>query len=225
LKFTVSIYAEDNLLLLSGIQHFAFCPRQWALIHIEQQWADNVRTVDGNIFHERTHGEELTERRGDIIITRGIRVQSEKLGVTGQCDVVEFHRSPAGIALQGREGKWQPYPIEYKKGSPKENGADELQLCAQALCLEEILACTIEEGCLFYGEPRRRLRVEFTPEMRTHTKEMLRQMHEYYQRGYTPKPKPAKRCKACSLVNICLPNLSKTVSVRDYIATAMEESA
>lgn len=132
--------ADDKLLPLSGIQHFAFCPRQWAPIHIEQQWAENVRTVDGNIFHERTHSEELTEKRGDIIITTGIRVQSEKLSVTGQCDVVEFYSSPAGITLRGHKGKWRSYPIEYKKGGPKENDSDELQLCVQALCLEGMLA-------------------------------------------------------------------------------------
>lgn len=214
---------DTDLLLLSGIQHFAFCPRQWALIHIEQQWAENVRTVDGSIFHERTHNEELTEKRGDVIIARGMRIQSEKLGVTGQCDVVEFHRCTGGIQLHGRDGKWQPYPIEYKKGAPKENDADALQLCAQVMCLEEMLACTIEEGCLYYGEPRRRTRVELTPELRSRAEDMLRQMHEYFRRGNTPRPKPAARCKACSLNNICLPTLARTVSVRDYLKTAMED--
>jgi CRISPR-associated exonuclease Cas4 len=211
----------DNLLLLSGIQHFAFCPRQWALIHIEQQWSENVRTVDGGIFHERAHGEALSESRGDLIVTRGMRVFSERLGMSGQCDVVEFRRHMDGITLQGRDGRWQPYPIEYKKGSPKENDADELQLCAQAVCLEEMLACTIAEGSLFYGEPRRRLRVELTPEKRARTEELLRQMHEYYRRGYTPRPKPAARCKACSLVNICLPNLTRAVPLSEYLKMAM----
>lgn len=211
----------DDLLLLSGIQHFCFCPRQWALIHIEQQWAENVRTVDGQIFHERTHNEELTEKRDNVIITRGMRVKSERLGVTGQCDVVEFRKTPAGIPLHGQEGLWQPYPIEYKKGSPKEGDADMLQLCAQALCLEEMLACDIGEGSLFYGETRRRTRVEMTGELRDKTREALRQMNEYHRRGYTPKPKPAPRCKACSLVELCLPKMSKVVSVTEYLKIAV----
>lgn len=214
---------NDDLLLLSGIQHFAFCPRQWALIHVEQQWAENVRTVDGDIFHERTHDEEPAESRGDLLIARGMRVQSARLGISGQCDVVEFRRSPGGIALRGREGTWQPYPVEYKKGAPKENSADIVQLCAQAMCLEDMLACAIPEGSLFYGEPRRRLRVELTPELRAETEDMLRQMREYARRGYTPRPKPAPRCKACSLADLCLPRLVRAAPVRDYLKSALED--
>lgn len=214
---------DDGFILISGIQHFAFCPRQWALIHIEQQWAENVRTVDGGIFHERTHDEELTEKRGNMIVTRGLRIFSDKLGVVGQCDVVEFHRDVNGIKLNGRDGLWQPFPIEYKKGRPKEHNADELQLCVQAMCLEEMLACIISEGSLFYGEPRRRKQVELTQELRHNAKELLRQMLEYYQRGYTPRPKPAARCKACSLINICLPNLNRVTSVKEYMKTAVED--
>jgi len=219
------MYEDDSFLHLSGIQHFAFCPRQWALIYIEQQWEDNVRTVDGSIFHERAHREEMTEKRGDLIITRGLRVRSESLGIQGKCDVVEFHRSRDGISLHGYEGKWRVYPIEYKKGSPKPFDADQLQLCAQALCLEEMLACAIPEGSLFYGEPKRRTRVPFTPELRGRVKDIVLQMHDYFRRGHTSKPKPAQRCRACSLVEICLPTLVKKTPVRDYIRSAMEGEA
>ncbi len=218
-------YNDDSLLQLSGIQHFAFCPRQWALIHIENQWAENVHTVEGDIFHERAHGEERAEKRGDVIVLRGVRVFSEMLGVTGKCDVVEFRRSTGGVELHGREGLWQPYPVEYKKGGPKEGGADELQLCCQAMCLEEMLACRILEGSLFYGEPRRRTRVELTPELRSLTEDMLKQMRAYYVRGYTPRPKRALRCKACSLADICLPRLETAVPVKTYIKTVLEETS
>lgn len=115
--------------MLSGLQHYVFCPRQWALIHIEQQWADNVHTVEGNIFHTRAHDEKRSELKGDTLIVRGLRIRSIRLNVSGICDVVEFHRDEHGIELHGRDGRWYVYPIEYKKGSPKEHQADELQLC------------------------------------------------------------------------------------------------
>ena len=163
-------------LLLSGIQHFAFCRRQWALIHVEQQWAENARTVDGSILHRRAHDGEQFESRGDVLIARGLRIFSHRLNVSGACDVVEFHRDPQGITLAGREGKWRVYPVEYKRGEPDENDADRLQLCGQAMCLEEMLACQIPEGSLFYGEIRRRDKVTFTPEIRRRVEEMLVEM-------------------------------------------------
>ncbi len=160
------MYNEEEYLMLSGLQHFAYCRRQWALIHIEQQWQENEQTVDGQLFHKIAHGKEKIESRGNLLITRGLHIRSTVLGMSGICDVVEFHRSESGISLAGREGFWQPYPVEYKKGAPKEHDADELQLCAQAICLEEMLMCNIPEGDLFYGETRRRTAVEFTQELR-----------------------------------------------------------
>ncbi len=153
--------SEKPLLSLSGIQHFAFCRRQWALIHIENLWAENVRTVEGSILHERAHDEQFTESRGNVLILRGFRVASEKMGLNGVCDVVEFHRNACGVSLHGREGLWLPYPAEYKRGKPKEDDCDQLQLCAQAMCLESMFVCDIPEGCLFYGELRRRQRYPF----------------------------------------------------------------
>ncbi|HIU26326.1 MAG TPA: CRISPR-associated protein Cas4 [Candidatus Copromorpha excrementigallinarum] len=210
-------YREEDFLQLSGIQHFAFCPRQWALIHIEQQWADNLRTVEGNIIHERAHEGQLREKRGSVIISRGMSVFSRSLGISGICDVVEFHRSPQGTELFGEEGKYQVLPVEYKKGVPKEGYEDVLQLAAQAMCLEEMLACRIERGFLYYGETRRRLEVRIDEEIRRRTEECCRQMHRLYERGNTPKVKPSKRCNACSLKDICMPRLSRNKSVVKYI--------
>lgn len=211
------MYSEEDYLMLSGIQHFAFCRRQWALIHIEQQWAENYRTTAGELLHKRAHEEGSFEKRGDLLIVRGLRISSCTLGVSGQCDVVEFHRDEEGVTLFGYDGKWNPVPVEYKHGSPKENSADELQLCAQAICLEEMFQTAISAGYLYYGENRRRSHVEFTDELRNKVKKMTKEMHELFQRGYTPHVKPTKQCKACSLENLCVPKLQKTVKVRTYI--------
>lgn len=211
------MYAEEDYLMLSGIQHFAFCKRQWALIHIEQQWAENYRTTAGELMHKKAHDEGAVEKRGDLLIVRGMRIASRELGFSGQCDVVEFHRSEKGIDLFGYEGKWDPVPIEYKHGSPKENNADELQLCAQAVCLEEMFQTSIVEGFLYYGENRRRSRVEFTEELRSQTLEIAGKMHEMFRRGHTPGVKTSKRCKSCSLENLCLPRLQKNMDAGAYI--------
>lgn len=148
------MYDPDDCLMISGLQHFRFCRRQWALIHIEQQWAENLRTTEGALLHERAHDEQFRESRGDTIITRSLHVYSLTLGLSGQCDVVEFHRDERGVPLHGYEGTWLPYPVEYKRGHAKQDGCDELQLCAQAMCLEEMLCCEIPDGALFYGEAR-----------------------------------------------------------------------
>ena len=217
-------YKEEDFLQLSGLQHFKFCRRRWALIHIEHQWAENYRTVDGALMHERAHDRELTESRGDRIVQRGVSVYSAALGVSGQCDVLEYHQGNIGIPLAGKDGLWQPYPVEYKRGKPREDTGDTLQLCGQAMCLEAMLCCDIPEGALYYGEIRRRQRVAFTPELRLQVQELLEQMHELYQRGYTPKVRPSKSCNACSLKELCLPKLMKNRSVSAYLKSAMEDA-
>lgn len=216
------MYSEENYLMLSGIQHFAFCRRQWAMIHIEQQWAENYRTTAGELMHKKAHEEGAFEKRGNLLTVRGLRISSHELGLSGQCDVVEFHRNENGIELFGYDGKWEPVPIEYKHGTPKENNADELQLCAQAICLEEMFQINIAEGFLYYGENRRRSRIEFTDALREAVKKTAKEMHDLFQRGHTPKVKPTKQCKACSLENLCVPKLQKTVRARAYIEQAME---
>ena len=217
-------YKEEDFLQLSGLQHFKFCRRRWALIHIEHQWAENYRTIDGAILHQNAHDTAFQESRGDRIITRGVSIYSAELGVSGQCDVLEYHRGNTGIPIAGKDGLWQPFPVEYKRGKPREDTGDALQLCGQAMCLETMLCCDIPEGALYYGEIRRRERVAFTPELRGQVRQMLAQMHDLYQRGYTPKVKPAKSCNACSMKELCLPKLMKNRSVAAYLKAAMEEA-
>lgn len=217
------ICAEEDFLLLSGLQHFAFCRRQWALIHLEQQWAENDRTIDGQVFHEKAHDAMFRESRGERVVTRAVSVYSARLGISGQCDVLEYHRGNAGIPLENREGLWQPYPVEYKRGAPKDGDADILQLCAQAMCLEDMLCCDVPEGALYYGQTHHRQTVIFTPQLREKVETMLAQMHELYRRGHTPKSKPSKSCAACSLKELCLPRLGKKKSVEAYLNADMED--
>ena len=218
------MFAPEDCLMISGLQHFRFCRRQWALIHLEQQWAENLRTVEGEFLHERAHNEQLRERRGDLLTVRGLRVQSLTLGLSGVCDVVEFRQDARGVPLSGKEGQWLPYPVEYKRGVPKQDGCDELQLCAQAMCLEEMLCCEIPEGALYYGEPRRRLCVSLTKELREEVRSDAAQMHALYRRGHTPRVRRTKSCNACSLKELCLPGLQKSGSVRDYLRRHMEDA-
>ena len=215
--------AEDEYLLMSGLQHFVFCRRQWALIHLEQQWSENLRTAEGRLEHARCHDTTQTERRGSLLITRGMRVVSHRLRMTGACDVVEFRTDPEGIPLQNTEGRWQPTPVEYKHGREKETDADRVQLCAQAMALEEMLVCEIPEGVLFYEETRRRERVALTPELRQTTLALAEEMNRYFARGYTPKVKPGKHCNACSLKALCLPVLCRRADPNAYLREHLEE--
>lgn len=216
-------YSEDDYLSLSGIQHFSFCKRQWALIHVEQQWEENVLTVQGNILHEKAHDASFNERRGSLLTTRAMPIKSRSLAITGECDVVEFHRNDAGIELFGKTGKFKPIPVEYKRGKSKTSNADRLQLCAQALCLEEMLVCDIEVGYIFYHEVKKREEVILTQDLRNEVKEKVLEMHSYYDRRYTPKVKTTKQCKSCSLADICLPVLCKSKSVEAYIKKMITE--
>lgn len=216
-------YREEDFLMLSGIQHFAFCRRQWALIHIENQWQENEHTVMGDLFHRKAHDPYVSEKRKDIIISRSIPVHSRSMGVSGSCDVVEFHKNEQGVALHGHRGFFDIFPIEYKKGSSKANDADILQLTAQAMCLEEMLSADIKEGALFYGETRRREVIAFTEELRSKVRDSFQEMHELYRKRYTPKVKWSKGCSACSLKDICLPKLGKNSNVREYITRTISE--
>lgn len=215
---------EEDYRQLSELQHFIFCRRQWALIHVEQQWAENVRTVEGEIMHQKVHDESKSESRGDILTIRGMRVKSDYLEVVGICDAVEFYRDEEGIELFGRKGKWRPRPIEYKRGKPKSGDEDKAQLCGQAMCLEEMLSCKIEAGDIFYGEPHRRLEVLFTEELRNTVKKALQEMNHYYKQGFTPKVKVTGKCSSCSLRNICLPNIQENRSVESYLKSYLGET-
>lgn len=210
-------YNEEDFLSLSGIQHFEFCRRQWALIHIEQQWEENLRTVEGNLLHKNAHDGYSAEKRGDVIVSRGMPIFSRTLGINGVCDIVEFHKQDDGVEIFGREGKFKVLPVEYKRGEPKDNDVDVLQLAAQAMCLEEMLCCNIEDGSIFYGETRRRIKVRIGNDLRDKVKSKFKEMHEIYDRRHTPKVKPSKSCNACSLKDLCLPKLCKNKSAREYI--------
>jgi CRISPR-associated exonuclease Cas4 len=220
-----SEYRADQLLPLSGIQHFVFCRRQWALIHVERQWQENALTAEGRIMHRRADDPFFTEKRNDLIIARSVPVASYRLGLTGICDVVEFQHSSQGVSLPDREGTYLPAPVEYKRGKEKHDHSDEAQLCAQAMCLEDMLLVSIERGYLYYGKARRRVPVDLTTELRQLVIDMSTEMHAYFERGYTPRVKPSKACRSCSLADLCLPQLEdKVIPASQYIQEQVEEA-
>ena len=217
-------YNDEDLLMLSVVQHFVFCRRQWSLIHLEQQWEENVKTIEGQIIHEKCHDTEFTECRNNLLIVRGLYFTSYTLGLSGQCDVTEFRKRKdnKGASLYGHEGTFDIYPVEYKRGKAKKGNEDIFQLCAQALCLEELFSCQIPEGALYYAETKRREKVLFTEDLRAEVKKTILEMHEYYRKRTTPKVKTTRKCKSCSLKEICLPLLCKRISVKEYY-TDIEE--
>lgn len=215
--------AEGEYLPLSALQHLIFCERQCALIHIEQVWTENRFTVEGQGFHQRVDNEE-GEARGDIRTAFGIRLRSDAMGLVGKADAVEFHRvndddgATAGTTLPGVEGLWRPYPVEYKRGRPKKTECDRVQLCAQALCLEEMLDVEIDDGALFYGKTRRRKAVRFDDELREMTFATARRLRELFNERITPPPVNDDRCEFCSLKEICLPEVTgKRSSIDNYL--------
>jgi CRISPR-associated exonuclease Cas4 len=208
---------EDSFLMLSGIQHFQFCRRQWALIHIEQQWEENVKTIEGNHLHQKADQPFIREKRGNKLIVRGMPVKSNELKITGICDVVEFIKDNCGVEIEGAEGKYVAYPIEYKRGKPKIDDSDVLQLTAQSMCLEEMLLCEINLGFIFYNEIKHRVEVPLTEDNKNKVKRILSEMHDLYNRKHTPKVKTGSYCNNCSLQNICLPEIMNKRSVKSYI--------
>lgn len=221
------MYPEDDLLPISALQHLAFCERQWGLIHLEQIWGENLLTAQGRILHEHAHEPE-TEAREDIRIARGLRLCSLRLGLSGMADVVEFHRvgaSQGGTALEGVPDLWQPFIVEYKRGRPKIGYEDEVQLCAQAICLEEMLGVSIPSAAFFYGQPRRRHDVQLNSDLREKTEALALHLHELTTAANTPAPEFSQKCKSCSLVDYCLPAAtSGQQSARKYLTEAIAES-
>jgi len=206
----------DELVPISALSQYAYCPRRCALIHIEQMWNENIFTAEGRIMHEHVH-EEGNESRGDVRIERGASLRSLELGVIGKADVIEYHRQA--------DGTWQAFPVEYKRGKPKPDHSDKIQLCAQALCLEEMQNVHIPAGALFYGKTRRRLNVEFDAALRQETSEAARQTHSLIASGQTPKPVYAKRCESCSLMAECMPKtIQKKRSVESYLKRMLDET-
>ncbi len=202
-------YKEEDLLAISGIQHYFYCRRQWALIYIEQQWVENVLTAEGRILHNRVDNSRNIEYKEGVIIERSVPLRSEKLGVYGVADVVEFYRTEKGVKLPGEDGLWSPKPVEYKRGKPKENICDKAQLCCQAMCMEELYGMKINNGYLFYWQIRHRIPVIFDNELRQKVINACEDMHNMLENGITPGVPEKVRCKNCSLFNICIPFLKK----------------
>lgn len=218
----VYMYAEKDCLPISALQHLIFCRRQCALIHLEQMWSENRFTAEGRNMHDRVH-ELGADSRGDIRIVRGLRLRSLQLGLTGVADVVEFHRSENGTEVPGIKGRWSVFPVEYKRGKPKSNGCDRIQLCAQALCLEELLECKIAGGALFYGSSKRRQAVAFDDGLRENTVQAAVDLHRLINAGVTPPAIYGKKCKQCSLLNECMPQLfDGHVSAVAYLARQID---
>ena len=212
---TYKTYNEDDLIQLSALQHLVFCARQCALIHIEQLWSENLFTAEGRIMHDKVDTANKESRR-NVRIEYGVPMRSLRLGLIGKADVVEFHRK--------NDGTWLPFPVEYKRGKPKSDNCDKVQLCAQALCLEEMLNVEIPEGSLFYGQTRRREDVVIDKSLRMKTEEAAKKVHELVESGITPKAEYSEKCKKCSLLELCMPKAcGKIKSVSKYLLSAMEE--
>ena len=214
---------SDNYLLISGIQHFIYCRRQWALIHIEQLWSENYFTIDGQIKHTIVDNSNSTELKNDIRIIRSMPIVSHKLKIKGKCDVVELRPDVDGFYFSKYNENYKVYPIEYKRGKPKLDESDVMQLLAQAMCLEEMLGLRIEEGACFYFETRRRQQVIFTEDLRNRLISIIEEMNNFYNRKYTPKVRKSNKCRACSLKDLCLPELDGTMSVSEYMVKRLSE--
>ncbi|KJR99311.1 MAG: CRISPR-associated protein Cas4 [Desulfobulbaceae bacterium BRH_c16a] len=205
--------------MISALQHLLFCPRQCALIHVEQQWTENRYTAEGRIMHERVD-EAGRESRGRIRTVFGLSLRSLRLGLSGRADAVEYHRpgdDPTGTSF------WQPFPVEFKRGKPKKNDSDLVQLCAQAICLEEMLSCSVPEGAIYYGKPRRRMAVLFDNTLREETKETAFRLHELLESGRTPRARYEKKCDSCSLLPLCMPKITGARrSVQGYMTKTLD---
>jgi CRISPR-associated exonuclease Cas4 len=211
---TTYTHPEDDLIMISALQHIVFCERQCALIHIEQIWLESGLTAEGRIMHEKVH-EQDRESRGNIRIEYGLPLRSLRLGLIGKADVVEFHRV--------NKDTWQPFPVEYKRGKPKLDHCDMIQLCAQAICLEEMLSVPVPGGAIFYGRTRRRLDVSFDETLRRETEDAAEKAHQLISSGITPPPVYEKRCESCSLIGECMPKkIGEKTSVKNYLARMIE---
>lgn len=210
-------YQENEFLSLSALQHLLFCERQCALIHVEQLWVENRFTAEGRIMHERVDRGDQSDR-GRMRIEYGLPLKSGFLGLSGKADVVEFHRP------ENCSERWAPFPVEYKRGKPKKDLSDKVQLCAQAFCLEEMLDVSIKSGALFYGKTRRRLDVAFDDDLRNQTIETARRLHEMIVSGKTPPPRYTKKCDTCSFLSLCLPRaIGKKRTVSSWLKRMVQE--
>lgn len=234
----ITMYSEDNFIQLSALQHYVFCPRQCALIHVDDVWNDNVFTVRGNILHEKVDTDTY-ESRGTLKTVRGLKIHSFRLGIAGRCDVVEFRKAgkgtghselgsesdPRGMDAEQRHfgmtrnPELEVVPVEFKAGQPKQNISDEVQLCAQALCLEEMMKTSVTRGAFFYGRIRRRVQVEIHEQLRKQTEEIIAAVHDIVLRKYVPQASYMQKCKSCSLEDICQPKAMNERKLKMYMKT------
>ncbi len=222
----MTIYDDDNMLMLSGIQHYMYCPRQWALIHIEQQWDENRLTTEGQLFHQNVDNPAYRQKNGDVIMLRAVHIASHSLGLYGITDAIELLPSENAsdtITHPRYSGYWKPYPIEYKHGHRKPDERDEVQLAAQVICLEEMFDIHIPEAALFYHETHHREVVPINENLRNLTYELSEAMHKTFEKGITPKAVEKRECRNCSLVDLCAPELTKKTSVSYYIKKMLDE--
>jgi CRISPR-associated exonuclease Cas4 len=216
------IYSEDDLVPISAVADFVFCDRRAALHFIENVWEDNIFTAEGTILHNRVDDASASEVRGNVRIAHSVLLRSLALGLVGKADMVEFHKAENGeVKFEGISGLWLPFPVEYKRGHLRHERSFEIQLCAQALCLEEMLGGNIPSGAIFYGKTRRRMDVTFNRILRTETEDAAKKVHNLIESGMTPKAEYSKKCKKCSLYEFCMPKVSRKVS--DYLMKVVEE--
>ncbi len=226
------MFSEDQLLPISALQHLLFCERQCALIHVERLWVENRLTAEGQQLHKKAH-DGKPESRDGVRITRGLPLHSLNLGLAGQADVIEWEPPSVRLgttlaaairtATSVERHRWRITPVEYKRGKSKHNDCDRVQLCAQAICLEEMLDVSIPSGAIFYGEPRRREPVDFSPELRETTANAARRLHQIIDGRLTPPAVKTKMCENCSLVHLCLPNVtSHTRSAKAWIEKILD---
>lgn len=221
------MYGEEELLPISALQHLVFCDRRAALVLLEGVWQDSTLTVEGSVLHEQTYQAE-TECRGDLRIARGLWLRSAMLGLCGRSDVIEFrhlaggHRPRIAIPLPGAEGLWQILPVEYKRGRLRSEASFEVQLCAQALCLEEMLGVNVPAGAIYYGKTRRRLEIPLDQSIRDRTAAAAKRLHELIDSGVTPRAQHQAKCRSCSLAEVCLPRaMNPKKDVKRYLQAAV----
>jgi CRISPR-associated exonuclease Cas4 len=236
------MFCEDDLLPMSALNQLLFCERRCALIHIEGLWAENTFTIEGRHLHEKAHDPRAVETRGGVRIVRALPLRCLRLGLVGKADVVEFHPVPSQARVDGasaphapgdfagidrpRAGPGRPFPIEYKRGKPKPDDSDRVQLCAQALALEEMLGVAVPAGAIYYGRTRRRLEVPLTPDLRRFTEETAARLHRLVRSGRTPRAARQPQCDRCSLLHLCLPDATRArASAARYLQLVLQKTA
>ena len=218
------MFSDEDLLMISGLQHLCFCERQWVLIHMEQEWNENVLTIEGRHLHDAVH-EQGVESRGDVRLVRGLRLRSLELGLYGVADMVEFHKDDKGVRLPNlpQYAKWLPYPVEYKRGRKRYDLADEVQVCAQSMCLEEMLKVSIPQAAIYYGQPRRRSVIELSADLRGEVKRLCDRARTLYDGADRPRYTAGPYCRSCSVCDICMPDLSKQDSSSKYLTSIIQD--